>query len=146
MLWDVCESPIDGNQAQFGAGRIIDYETGRFEPRPATYVDGAHVWAAPTYASPPETIEVNYHAGNALRADLNLEREIESAIMRLTNVLMPNQPNDYCEQALRLWKNDRAIPEQLTPGDVDNPFGLETGALYAFKVISRRALVGAGRL
>ena len=104
--------------------------------------------AAPTWFKPPEAVRVNYRAGYPLdsktcRMNSNLER----AIVKLTNVLLPEPPCAFCDAAQIRWKQDRTNIDPLTPEAAGMPWDLYSmGALEAWRIVKRYAMGRGGKL
>lgn len=98
-----------------------------------------------------QRVRVHYRAGEALTYGL-MDSELEDAIIRLANVLMPNELCSFCQRANDRFNQDRSpMVEQnvaiLTANDVKNEFGsVLQGAVWAWKVATDRALAGGGKL
>lgn len=149
FLWDPLfagTADPENHQAQQGVARLLNAELGRFEPRPATWDsnNSRHVLAVPSYGVPPDSIQVSYLAGVALRANGLIEQQLEECTVRLANTLMPCPPNHLCDAAEVKWQRDRDVPEPLTVEVAMNPYGQSTGALFALRVIRTRRLITAG--
>lgn len=142
-----CDSPCS-HVSQTGCAYITDKKRGFFVPKPATWNGTSHVYAAPTYSPPPESLLVNYYAGYPLdprtcRMDPNLEK----AIVKLTNALLPEPPCGFCDLAERRWKQDRANVDPLTPEAASMPWDMySVGALEAWRIVKRYALGQGGKL
>lgn len=137
---DVCE-----HQTQTACAYPTDLKRGFFATRPAS---GANVYAASTYCYPPESVYVNYKAGYPLdpktcRMNSNLER----AIVKLTNVLLPEPPCNFCDAAQVRWKKDRDNIDPLTPEAASMPWDLYSmGALEAWRIVKKFAMGRGGKL
>lgn len=144
LIWDSYQQTGAGdptaNAVQTGATRLVDSERGDFQVRPATYADGVHTIAAATYDVAPDAVIVNYIAGYPY-ADGSQERidpQLETAVIRLANVLSPDFNHWLNDLAQVKWRHDRNMPTQdnpLQPGEEDCPFGLAAGARFAWSVV-----------
>jgi len=136
-FYDCANVPLDGDVQYAGLGRIVDSAIGSFMPRSA---DSCALYYA-------ETVDVWYLAGLPLENGL-MARQLEKALVRLSNTLMGQTPSCFCDRVLNLWQYDTRMmkPEEGAQYWVDNPFGLAMGAIEAWKVIARMAIVGGGKL
>jgi hypothetical protein len=150
MWWDGkcdCTSPC-AHSTQAGCAHISDKRRGFFAPRPSTWSGTAHVDAEPSYDEPPQKLTVNYRSGYAIdsrtcRMDPNLER----AIVKLTNALLPEPPCGYCDLAERRWKQDRMNVDPLTPEAASLPWDVyKQGALEAWRIVKRMAMGQGGKI
>lgn len=144
-LWAGTASP-EASASQQGVARLLNSRLGRFEARPATWSGTAHTLAAPAYGVPPGNIQIGYRAGHPLGSNLLIDPQLEEAVVRLANVLMPCPPNHLCDAAATKWHRDRAQPEPLTNEIVRNPFGISEGALFALRVVLQRRITTGGKL
>ena len=110
FLWDgVCDCVgVCQHKTQTACGLLTDPRRGFFIPRVSKWNGTANVDTVPTHGFPPLSLKANYYAGGMLdsrscRMNFNLER----AIVKLTNVLLPEPPCGFCDQASRRWKQDR---------------------------------------
>lgn len=144
LVWDIYTQTGAGDPTadltQTGTIRLVDSERGDFQARPATYADGTHTIAAPTYVDDPDSLTLDYIAGYPY-ADANQERidpQVETAVVRLANVLSPDFNHWLNDLAQIKWRHDRNMPDQdnpLQPGEEDCPFGLTNGARFAWSVV-----------
>ena len=75
-----------------------------------------------------------------------MEKRTQRAIVKLTNVLLPEPPCGFCDAADRMWKNDRKDVDPLTPEAAGLPWALyQQGALDAWKIVSRLAAGQSGK-
>lgn len=147
LLWDgtcTCTS-VCNHDTQTACAYETDLKRGFFIPRPAS---GANVYTSPTWWTPPEAVRVNYRAGYPLdsktcRMNANLER----AIVKLTNVLLPEPPCAFCDAAQVRWKQDRTNIDPLTPEAASMPWDLYSmGALEAWRIVKKFAMGRGGKL
>lgn len=147
LQWDnVCgcaSSPCE-HSTQTGCAYRTNKKLGHFVPRPAT---GANQWTAPTYCHPPESVLANYRAGYPLDSRCQMNQNLERAIVKLTNVLLPEPPCGYCDAAKVRWENDRKPVDPLTPEAAALPWDLYAqGALEAWRLIKRLAIGRGGKI
>ncbi len=125
-IW-VGTTALDTFTATDAVMQIVDYRRGIFRAR----VNGCASWDC---LGPPERLTLNYLAGVPL-SNGQIDRELEIAIIRLANTLMPQSLCSWCERTRQMWEWDQVIVE----GQEDTPFGKMTGAVYAWRVVSGRA-------
>lgn len=150
LQWDgvcTCTSPCS-HDTQTACAYPTDMRHGFFIPRPATWNGTANVYTSPVWWTPPESVLVNYRAGLALdtrtcRMNANLER----AIVKLTNVLLPEPPCGFCDAAQVRWQLDRKPIDPLTPEAASMPWDLYAqGALEAWRIVKRLAMGRGGKV
>lgn len=136
-IWDCGSAPIDGDVQYAGTGRIVDYPLSTFQPRRS---DSCALYYA-------ETVDVWYLAGLPLENGL-MQRRMERALVRLSNTFMGQTPSCFCDRVLNIWTQDtkKADPDTLPEWLASNPLGLLGGAVEAWRVISRMAIPGGGKL
>jgi hypothetical protein len=151
LVWDAVQQYASADPTadatQQAAARITDADLGRFQVRPATYSSGAHVLAEALYAGCPERVAVAYIAGYPLQdgSRNRLDPELESAVVRLANIVSPDYAHLLNDMAEWKWKNDRQQPTDDNPlrqDEVSNPFGFSRGARFAWDVVRRKRIVG----
>lgn len=149
LRWDGvcgCTTDVCEHSTQDACAYSTDLKRGYFIPRPATWNGTANLSAAPTYRTPPESVLVSYRAGLPLtrcRMNPNLER----AIVKLTNVLLPEPPCGFCDLAEVRWKQDREDINPLTPEAAGMPWDLyKRGALEAWRTVKMMAMGRGGKL
>lgn len=151
LQWDgVCScttSPCE-HDTQTGCAYRTNKKLGFFVPRPATWNGSANVWAAPCWRVPPESVLVNYRAGYPLDSrTCQMNSNLERAIVKLTNVLLPEPPCGFCDAAQIRWENDRKPVDPLTPEAAALPWDLYAqGALEAWRLVKRLALGRGGKM
>lgn len=150
LRWDgVCDCVGScQHSTQTACAYVTDNKRGFFAPRPATWNGATNIEATPLHSVPPESVRVNYRAGLAIdsrtcRMNPNLER----AIVKLTNSLLPAPPCGFCDAAEILWKQDRTNIDPLTPEAASLPWDLYTqGALEAWRIVKKMARGRGGKL
>lgn len=150
LYWDgVCEcSGICQHSTQTACGLSTDLRRGYFVPRPATWNGTTNVEDTPTYSQAPFKVYVSYLSGYPLdsrtcRMNANLER----AIVKLTNVMLPKPPCGFCDEAHTRWENDRRPVDPLTPEAAGMPWDIYAeGALEAWRIVKRLARGQGGTL
>lgn len=146
ILWDgrcACTS-ICNHDTQTACAYETDLKRGFFIPRPA---GAGNADAAPTYHYPPEAVRVNYRAGYPLDSKCRMDANLERAIVKLTNALLPEPPCNFCDAAQQRWEKDRKTVDPLTPEAAGLPWDLYTqGALEAWRIIKRMAMGRGGKL
>jgi len=149
LLWDgVCDcTGVCQHRTQTGCAYATDLERGFFVPRPSTWNGTTNVDAAPTYSVAPEAVRINYRAGFPLNRSCRMDARLERAIVKLTNVLLPEPPCEFCGEAKGRWHDDRKPIDPLTPEAATMPWDLyERGALEAWRIVKRLARGQGGKL
>ena len=148
LRWDNvcgCNTTICEHVTQTGCAYRTDNKNGYFIARPAS---GTNVLATPQHTVPPESILVNYRSGypvNSLTCRMNAQ--LERAIVKLTNVLLPEPPCGFCDAAQTRWKNDRKNIDPLTPEAASLPWDLYSqGALEAWRIVKKFARGRGGKM
>ena len=123
-----------------GAALLQETRTGLFLPRPATYSSGTHAFADPTYTTKPDFVLADYQAGfpYEIANQRQIDARLETAVLRLANVMMPDLGLWLGDFAQRKWRDDRKGPSDenpLSPNELDNPFGFSVAARYVWMVI-----------
>lgn len=141
LQWDNvcgCSTSICEHNTQTACAYNTDNRHGFFIPRPAS---GSNVLATPLYRYPPESVLVNYRAGYPLDSrNCRMNPQLERAIVKLTNVLLPESPCGFCDAADTRWKNDRKTIDPLTPEAASLPWDLYAqGALEAWRIVKKFA-------
>ena len=76
-----------------------------------------------------------------------MNANLERAIVKLTNVLLPEPPCNFCDAAQIRWQNDRKVIDPLTPEAASMPWDLYAqGALEAWRIVKRLAMGRGGKL
>lgn len=131
---------------QTGAALLIDGRRGVCRVRPATYAAGVHEYDTPDYAAIPAYLSVNYIAGHALDdgARDRMLPLLETAVVRLANVLSPDFNHWLNDLAQTKWRKDRDIDDKapLTTDEQDNPFGFSNAARFAWRVVQTLRVPG----
>ena len=152
MLWDsACHCTDCGvcqHASQVGCAYCTDKRRGYFAPRTATWNGSTNVDATPSYTGAPEIVNVNYRAGYPLDATTcRINAQLERAIVKLTNALLPEPPCGYCDDAEVRWKRDRTDVDPLTPEAASMPWDLyKQGALEAWRIVKRFAMGRGGKM
>jgi hypothetical protein len=103
--------------------------------------------AAPTYDLAPESVKVSYRAGYPLNNYCRMDPRLERAIVKLTNVLLPEPPCEFCGEAKQHWHDDRKPIDPLTPEAATMPWDLyERGALEAWRIVKRMSRGQGGKM
>ena len=124
---------------------IVDAETGLFTFERTCW---SRWWQ---YCNRPMRLRLNYRAGLGLFMGY-MDSEVEEAIVRLANVLMPVELCPFCQATKNRWEQDRqpAIRDQvavITQEAAHNAFGYVTyGAVYAYKTAVDRAIATGGKI
>lgn len=149
LYWDGVCGCAGGceHRTQTACAYVTDEKRGFFAPRPATWSGTANVWAAPTYGEAPESLTVNYRAGYPLDSrTCQMNAQLERAIVKLTNALLPEPPCGFCDPAQTRWHNDRKNLDPLTLEAAGLPWDLYTqGALEAWRIVKRFAMGKGGK-
>src|SRR3972149_5077151 len=97
---------------------------------------------------PPVAMILKQRAGLALDTrTCSMNPNLERAIIKLTNVLLPEPPCGFCDQAQIRWQNDRKAIDPLTPEAASMPWDLYAqGALEAWRIVKRMAMGRGGKL
>lgn len=102
---------------------IKDPWTGIVTVHPGTYSNG---WTYSASYHCYNHVRLNYMAGVRV-----LTRTMENVIVRLAHSLMAEEPCG-CATTQRLWQRDRHVPEVLSAERLNNPFGVNEGAWFAY--------------
>ena len=149
IKWDgVCRcTSACSHETQTGCAIPVNNRKGSFLPRPSSWNGSANVLAAASNPYLPLLATANYYAGYSTDRYCRLNRNLERAIVKLTNSLMPEPDCHFCDLALRKWKYDRSIIDPLTPEGASLPWDLYTqGALDAWRIVKRMGLGTGGKL
>jgi hypothetical protein len=147
--WDNYAATLSGDPStdatQTGTARIVDSASGSIQPRPATYANGAHVFAYPTYEVAPDKLTVAYVGGHEWGdpAYQRIAAPLETAVLRLANVLSRDLVHWLNDPAQTKWRGDRALPSDsnpLQPGEETCPYGLTNGARFAWMIVQQNRL------
>lgn len=149
LQWDgvcSCASPCS-HKTQSACAYPTDFKRGFFIPRAATWNGTTNIYAAPTYNKPPESVKVNYRAGLPLDRNCRMNANLERAIVKLTNVLLPEPPCNFCDLAQQRWQEDRKDIDPLTPEAAGMPWDLyHRGALEAWRIVKKMAMGRGGKI
>lgn len=74
----------------------------------------------------PERIGFNYYCGN-----IGNTQKAKEMVIRLAHSKLPNEPCG-CTIAQRLWQDDREVPDIVTQDLMDNPLGINRGAILTW--------------
>lgn len=148
LKWDRqcrCSSVPCQHQTQTGCAQSTDLKHGFFRPRPAT---GNNEFATPLDCwQPPESVCVNYRAGLPLDRNCRMDANLERAIVKLTNVLLPEPPCNFCDKAAEIWKKDREPIDPLSIEAANMPWDLYSkGALEAWRIVKLKAMGRGGKM
>lgn len=104
-----------------------------------------------SWCTRPTRLRAHYRAGEPLFSGY-MDGELETAIMRLANVLMPNEMCALAPDTKSRWDYDRKFPSDgtsvlLSADGANNPWGLVTfGAVYAWRTAVDRAIAHGGKM
>jgi len=148
LKWDRqchCTSTPCAHRTQTGCAQSTDLKRGFFRPRPAT---GNNEFTTPLDCHyPPESVCVNYWAGYPLDRNCRMDVNLERAIVKLTNVLLPEPPCNFCDAAQQIWAKDRTNIDPLTPEAASMPWDLYSqGALEAWRIVKKMAFGRGGKM
>lgn len=96
----------------------------------------------------PERLLIYYKAGYPLTFE-HIEDTLGEAVIRLANALHPYEvPCEICDRTLSLWVRDRDTlkQNQLRPGDINSPYGLLEGEIFAWRVVCDYMLGAGGKV
>jgi hypothetical protein len=150
LYWDgVCDcTGICQHKTQTACAYRTDKKRGFFTPRSSTWNGTTNVYATPTHAFPPESVRANYYAGYPLdtrscRMNANMER----AIVKLANALLPEPPCGFCGTAETVWAEDRKNIDPLTPEAASMPWDIyKRGALEAWRIVKLFSMGAGGKV
>lgn len=148
LLWDgVCNcAGICAHKSQTGCAYPTDLKRGFFVPRAATWNGTTNIDNVPLYNFPPESVKASYRSGYPLK-NCQMDPRLERAIIKLTNVLLPEPPCNYCDAAQVRWQEDRKAIDALTPESANMPWDLYArGALEAWRIVKRLAVGYGGKM
>jgi hypothetical protein len=145
LRWDgvcTCTTSPCAHDTQCACAYPTDMKRGFFAPRPATWNGASNIYVAATYTNPPESVLVDYRSGYLLDSkSCRMNAELERAIVKLTNVLLPEPPCGFCDAAEIRWKGDRKNIDPLTPEAASMPWDLYAqGALEAWRIVKKLAM------
>ncbi len=148
LKWDNvcgCNTTICEHVTQTACAYRTDNRRGYFIARPAT---GANKEATPKNSFPPESVLVNYRSGFPINnKTCRMNPQLERAIVKLTNALLPEPPCGFCDAAQTRWKLDRTNVDPLTPEAASLPWDLYTrGALEAWRIVKKFARGRGGKM
>lgn len=139
---------LDWNNAVIGtfAGVIVNSELGIF-----TFTNDCWDWILGCCCNRPVRLRVNYYAGLPL-VNGYMDNELEDAIVRLANTLMPTALCPFCEATKNRWEQDRnpSVRDRIaiiTQQAAQNTFGLTSyGAVFAYQTAIDRRIVSGGKI
>lgn len=134
-IWTDCNSATTTTLSAAGA-RITNPRLGIFEVRPTACGCNGFV----------ESVKVNYRAGLALVRGA-VDPTLAEAIIRFANTHFGQPPCKLSDRVMEKWTYDREPEDALLTGQpvIDNPFGLQRGAIFAWRTISNpRFRIGQG--
>jgi len=145
LQWDgVCDCVgACEHRTQTACAYRTDKRRGSFAPRPSTWNGTTNITARPLHCHfPPESVLANYRAGYALNKSCRMNGNMERAIVKLTNALMPEPPCGFCgDVANRTWQDDRREIDPLTQEAGSMPWDIyKRGALEAWRIVKLFAL------
>lgn len=149
LHWDglcTCSTSACEHNTQTACAYSTDAKRGFFIPRPAS--GASNVYAAATYAGRPERITVDYLSGYPLNSrTCRIDPRLERAVVKLTNVLLPEPPCNFCDEAQQRWQQDRVNVDPLTPEAASLPWDLYSrGALDCWRIVKMMALGRGSKL
>lgn len=126
-IWTNCNCSDTTTPTTAAGARITNKPLGIFEVRAAAC-------GCETYY---EAVRVNYRAGLALVRG-QIDPTLEEAIVRYANTFFGQEPTALTQRVREKWDIDRTpMPrELLTPADVQNPFGIRQGEIFAWHTIN----------
>jgi hypothetical protein len=134
LMWDgVCDCVgVCQHKTQTACAYRTDKKRGYFVPRSSSWNGTTNIYAAPTYCWPPESVLVDYRAGYPLDKSCRMNANMERAIVKLTNALLPEPPCGFCgDVAVRTWQDDRTPIDPLTPEAASMPWDMCRGERWA---------------
>jgi hypothetical protein len=151
LQWQgVCNCPgVCQHNTQTACAYRTDKKRGFFAPRPATWNGTTNVYTTPLHCNiPPESVLANYRAGLPLNKSCRMNPNMERAIVKLTNALLPEPPCGFCgDVAVRTWQDDRKAIDPLTPEAASMPWDIyKRGALEAWRIVKLFAMGTGGKV
>jgi hypothetical protein len=151
LQWEgVCNcTGICQHKTQTACAYRTDKRRGFFAPRAATWNGTTNIYATPLHCHfPPESILANYRAGLPLTKSCRMNANMERAIVKLTNALLPEPPCGFCgDVAVRTWQDDRQAIDPLTPEAAAMPWDIyKRGALEAWRIVKLFAMGTGGKV
>lgn len=130
---------------------IRDARLGIVTPAQATYDATSGTWAAFPWSvcAVPDRVTIRYLAGVPSPDGQQLARDWQVAVARLATAELtrPICAKYAANRAISHWQFDRARASgaddesyQISPADLENPFGTRTGHIAAWKFVQRLAL------
>lgn len=97
--------------------------------------------------NPFEFVDIDFYAGLPT-VNGEVQRDLQTALIRLANTELPQEPTAWSDKRLEIWQKDAGIAlfggNQDRRIDNETPFGSLTGQVAAWRVVSRLALGGGG--
>lgn len=151
IYWEgLCDcAGICEHSTQTACAYRTDKKRGFFAPRPATWNGTSNVYAAPAHCDIlPESLFVDYRSGYPLDKSCRMNGNMERAIVKLTNALLPEPPCGFCgDVAQRIWQDDRKAIDPLTPEAASMPWDIyKRGALEAWRIVKLFARGRGGKV
>lgn len=151
LRWDgvcTCTTSPCAHDTQCACAYPTDMKRGFFIPRPAYWNGTSNVYSSPNYNIAPESVLVDYRSGFPLDSkSCRMNADLERAIVKLTNVLLPEPPCGFCDAAELRWKADRKNIDPLTPEAASMPWSLYAqGALEAWRIVKKLAMGRGGKM
>lgn len=134
-----CGTSLGTDTTTAAVGRILDSRLSLVQLRATNCCSACGVW--------PESVNVSYKAGYPL-VNGKMDRNLEKAMCRLANTLMPYQPHSFCNTQLNMWNTDNEMynPQELTSQDA-HPFGgLKRGRIEVWQSIRHLQLGRGGKI
>lgn len=128
----ICSLEGCSTQTDAGCITIINPILGIVRAHPGTYSNG---WSESIACCTYNHVRLNYQAG--LR---QLTTQVENMVVRLAHALMPEEPCG-CDVVKRLWMRDHKTPDIMTREMLNNPFGYQPGAIFAYQWAANHARV-----
>jgi hypothetical protein len=151
LQWEgVCDCPgVCQHKTQTACAYRTDKKRGFFAPRASTWNGTTNIYATPLHCHiPPESVLANYRAGLPLNKSCRMNANMERAIVKLTNALLPEPPCGFCgDVANRIWQDDRQSIDPLTPEAASMPWDIyKRGALEAWRIIKLFSMGVGGKV
>jgi hypothetical protein len=151
LQWDgVCNcTGVCQHKTQTACAYRTDKKRGFFAPRASSWNGTTNIYATPLHCNfPPESLLANYRAGLALTKSCRMNSNMERAIVKLTNALLPEPPCGFCgDVAVRIWQDDRQEIDPGLFGGFAPPWDMfKRGAYEAFKIVKLFAMGSGGKV
>lgn len=158
--WGLCGGGLDGStdpaSQAYAIARvgIRSAELGIVTPGGAIYDAGTGKWSmtVPPWTGlfrPPDRVLVRYLAGHPLDEAGQIPMRLQTVIARMAMAEMTNRISacDDSNRTLYAWQTDRSRTANATEEyrisnrDLDNPYGLKAGHIYAWKETRQMRLI-----